>query len=332
MALRKKKKNSWQQYMQTGDYLDYVRAARDMDSLIGNTRKLCREFEQDLSRNIKSDPKAFWWHTNSKLKTGPKLDLEQEDGTLTKDDTKKAQLLNNFFASVFTRENTDGMPILTQRHTGVPLAHIEITPGIVEKKLKKLKPTKSAGPDGLHPRVLLETASAISLPLSIVFTKSLAEERLPEIWKTGHITPIHKKGKKTVPGNYRPVSLTSVVGKVMESLVGDKLVQHMIDGQHFCDAQHGFVPGRSCMTQLLVTLELWTAWLDMGEPLEVVYLVFKKAFDSIPHSRLLEKLKAYGIDGNLLHWISHFLRGRRQRVIVTGKMSVWVTVHFCSSS
>ena len=235
-------------------------------------------------------------------------------------------MLNNFFASVFTIENTDNMPILMQRHTGEPLAHVEITPGMVEKKLKKLKPTKSAGPDGLHPRVLLETASTISLPLSLIFTKSLAENTLPETWKTGHITPVHKKGKKTLPGNYRPVSLTSVVGKVMESLIRDRLVQHMTEGRHFCDAQHGFVPGRSCMTQLLVTLELWTEWLDKGEPLDVVYLDFKKAFDSVPHTRLLQKLKAYGIDGNLLIWIQHFLLGRKQRVIVNGNLSEWVTV------
>ena len=95
--------------------------------------------------------------------------------------------------------------------------------------------------------------------------------------------------------------------KVMESLIRDKLVKHMTEGRFFCDAQHGFVPGRSCMTQLLVTLELWTAWLDKGESIDVVYLDFKKAFDSVPHLRLLHKLKAYGIDGNLCKWIEHFL-------------------------
>ena len=98
---------------------------------------------------------------------------------------------------------------------------------------------------------------------------------------------------------YRPVSLTSVVGKVMESFVRDRLVQHMTEGDHFCDAQHGFVPGRSSMTQLLVTLELWTRWLDRGEPFDIIYLDFKKAFDSVPHTRLLQ------------NWIQHFLTGRR---------------------
>ena len=208
-------------YMQTGDYIDYVRAAKDRDNLIKSTRELCREFERVLSRNIKTDPKAFWRYTNSKMKNRPKLgDLQQEDGLLTKDDSKKAQLLNNLFTSVFTKENMDNMPDLSQR------------------------PTKSQGPDGFHPRVLQETESSINLPLSLIFMKSLAEQIL-ETWKTDNITPIHKKGKKTLPCKYRPVSLTSVVGKVMESFVRDRLVQHMTEGDYFCDAQYVFVPGHT---------------------------------------------------------------------------------------
>ena len=183
-----------------------VWAAKDRDILIKCTRQLCRDFEHDPSRNIKTDPKAFWRYTNSKLKNRPKLgDLTQEDGSLTKDDTKKAQLLHSFFASVFTKENLDTLPSLNQRHMGEPLTDIPITPEMVKKKLKKLKPTNSAGPDGLHPRVLLESTSSICIPLSMIFNKSLAEHRLPETWKTGHITPLHKKGPKILPGNYRPL-------------------------------------------------------------------------------------------------------------------------------
>ena len=195
MAQSKKKYNSWQRYMQTGDYINYVRAARDRDNLIKSTRELCREFERDLSRNIKTDPKAFWRYTNSKMKNRPKLgDLQQDDSSLTKDDSKKAQLLNNFFTSVFTKENMDNMPDLSQRHPGEPIRSLEITAEMVEKKLKKLRLTKSPGPDGFHPRVLQETASTINLPLSLIFMKSLAENRLPETWKTGNIASIHKKG------------------------------------------------------------------------------------------------------------------------------------------
>ena len=180
-----------------------------------------------------------------------------------------------------------------------------------------------AGPDGFHPRILKELSKSIMVPLCRIFNKSIMEGRLPNEWKEAHITPIHKKGPKTSPGNYRPVSLTSVVGKLMESIVRDKLVSHMMENQLFCDTQHGFVPGRSCMTQLLVTLELWSEMMDVGDPIDVIYLDFRKAFDTVPHKRLIRKLKAYGIKGDILTWIRNFLSGRRQRVVVNGKLSSW---------
>ena len=102
-----------------------------------------------------------------------------------------------------------------------------------EKKRKNLKPTKSSGQDVPHPRVLQETESTIGLPLSLIFKNSLAEEPTPGSLEDRQHYTIHKKGKKTVPGNYRPVSLTSVVGKVMESLVRDRLVQHITEGDYF---------------------------------------------------------------------------------------------------
>jgi hypothetical protein len=209
------------------------------------TRKLCRDFEHDLAHNIKTNPKAFWRYPNSKLKNKPKLgDLKQEDGSLTQDDGIKAELLNTFFSSVFTKENMDSTRILDPRYKGITLSDLIISPDMVAKKLKKLKPTKSAGPNGLHPRVLMETADTICYPLAIVFTKSIEEGHLPKSWKMGHMTPIYKKGSKIVPGNNRPVSLTAVIGKVMESIIRDHLVHHMMEGNHFCDFQHGFVPGR----------------------------------------------------------------------------------------
>ena len=94
----------------------------------------------------------------------------------------------------------------------------------------------------------------------------------------------------------------------------------MTEGDYICDAQHGFDPGKSSMAQLLVTLEMWTDWLDRGEPLDVIYLDFKKAFDNVRHTHLLQKLRAYGVGGNLLNWIQHFLVGRKQRVTVNGKL------------
>ena len=135
---------------------------------------------------------------------------------------------------------------------------------MVENKLSKLKTNKSSRPDGFHSNILKESASSIGLPLSILYNMSLTEGHVPHAWKEWNITPIYKKGSKTDAGNYRPVSLTSILGKVMESFIRDHLVDHMTRNKLLCEAQHGFVPGRSCVTQLLITLELWTEILDSG--------------------------------------------------------------------
>ena len=134
------------------------------------------------------------------------------------------------------------------------------------------------------------------------------------------------KGCKTNPGNYRQISLTSVVGKVMESLERNHLVNHMTENNLFCDVQHRFVPGRSCMTQLLVVIELWTETLANGSPVDAIYVYFQKAFDIVPQVRLLEKLKAYGIDGTTRHLIRVFLTGHKQRVVVNSSQLAWLEV------
>ena len=105
---------------------------------------------------------------------------------------------------------------------------------------------KSAGPDGIHPRVLKETADAI------IFNKSLNEGKIPHAWKEAHITALHKKHSKKKAENYRPISLTSICCKILESIIRDKIIDYMIVNKLFADQQHGFVPNRSCMTTLCV--------------------------------------------------------------------------------
>ena len=197
---------------------------------------------------------------------------------------------------------------------------------MVRGKLEKLKTSSSPGPDGIHPRILRETARSIASPLANVFQKSLACGRLPQDWKLGSVTPIFKKGDRSLPGNYRPVSLTSVPCKVLESLIRDQLVEHLSATGQLSKDQHGFRAKRSCTSQLLEVLEEWTTTMENGDPLDAVYLDFRKAFDSVPHQRLLNKLRACGVAGKVLDWIQSFLTGRHQQVIIGGHKSPWSPV------
>ena len=188
--------------------------------------------------------------------------------------------------------------------------------------MKTLKTTKPPGPDGLHPCLLVELTDELVELFQKIFTKSLAEGTLPQHWKEGNITPIFKKGQKHLPGNYRrPVSLNSVACKMMEKLVRNEVMAHMTRNYLLSSLQHGFVHGRSCTTQLLEVLDKWTEALEQGDSMDAIYLDFAKAFDTVPHQRLLVTLAGYGIGGKVLQWIAAFLEGRRQRVLVNGSKS-----------
>ena len=118
---------------------------------------------------------------------------------------------------------------------------------------------------------------------------------MPADWKCGNITPIFKKGPKSNPGNYRPVSLTSIPCKLLESIIKDKVTQHLYDNCLINSSQHGFMRKRSCLTNLLEFFERVTKELDAGNDMDIVYLDFAKAFDKVSHTKLLNKLKSYGI-------------------------------------
>ena len=163
-------------------------------------------------------------------------------------------------------------------------------------------------------------------PLYALFRQSLNEGRLPQSWKDGHVTPIFKKGSRTKVENYRPVSLTSVICKVMEKIMRKALIEHMITNKLLSDSQHGFIQGRSCTTQLLQVIDRWSEIIDEGGNIDNIYLDFAKAFDTVPHHRLIVKLQSYGIGGRVLDWINNFLTDRRQRVLVQGSESSWARV------
>ena len=123
--------------------------------------------------------------------------------------------------------------------------------------------------------------------------------------------------------NYRPISLTSVICKQMDAIIKYHLMEYIAENEILTDYQHGFVLGRSCATQLLECVDYWTDMLDQGHTVDTIYLDFAKAFDSVPHERLLEKANGYGLRGDILQRVRLFIKGRRQRVVVNGKKSSW---------
>ena len=142
-------------------------------------------------------------------------------------------------------------------------------------------------------------------------------------WKVANVTPIFKKGSKAMPGNYRPVSLTCVLCKVMESILRDSIIEHIEKYDLLRQSQHGFMSGKSTLSNLLEYLEELTRLVDAGHAVDIVYVDFAKAFDKVPHMRLIRKCEGLGITGKTLSWIHNWLSGRMQRVVLNGKCSSW---------
>ena len=157
--------------------------------------------------------------------------------------------------------------------------------------------------------------------LHSLFRKSLDTGEVPYDWRHAAVVPLHKGGSKSSAANYRPVSLTSVVCKTFERILKEEIVHHLEDHQLILKSQHGFLKGRSCLTNLITYLEDVTRAIDEGDPLDAIYLDFSKAFDKVPHKRLIRKIKAHGIADKVLFWIESWLRGRTQQVTVQGKLS-----------
>ena len=191
----------------------------------------------------------------------------------------------------------------------------------VKRELNKINIYKSFGPDEIHPKLLKSLASDCDFVEAVtkLFTKCSNSGVLPQVWKEASVVALFKSGKKTDPLNYRPVSLTCIICKVYEHIIRSQIVGFL--EEKISKHQHGFVQGKSCLTNLLETFDSIFDILGDGAPVDILYFDFSKAFDRVPHFRLLSKLENMGIRGKLLDVIRDFLTNRTLRVFVNGKYS-----------
>ncbi|GAB0202606.1 mitochondrial enolase superfamily member 1 [Grus japonensis] len=273
------------------EYRDVVRECRDA------TWKAKAHLELNVARDVKDKKNGFFKYISSKRKTrenvGPLLN---EVGALAMEDTEKGKLLNAAFASVFTAkvgpQETQTLEVGKKVWRKEDLLLVEEDQ--VREHLGKLNIHKSMGPDGMHPRVLRELADVIARLLSIIFERSWRAGEVPEDWRKANVTPVFKKVKKEDLGNYRPVSLTSIPGKVMEQLILDVISKDVEEKKVIGSGQHGFTRGKSCLTNLIAFYDGMTSWVDEGRAVDVVYLDFSKAFGTVSHNILTGKLRKCG--------------------------------------
>ena len=277
-----------------------------------------------LVENFKTNPKKYWSFLkcfNRKGSVSPVL----RDGTrLVTEDSSRASLLNDAFASKFCDPTVTVYPHAPDYDIPA-FNNVRVSQDKVHLILKSINASKACGPDNLSARIIHECAGELSVPVSKLCALSLRRGVFPKRWKQANIVPIFKKGDKKAPDNYRSVSLLPLFGKVLERVVYDEMLCHV--SPVLSEVQHGFLPRRSCVSNLATYLH--HAWTSISErcQTDVIYTDFSAAFQSVNHKLLVFKLKnSYHVSGVILDWFDSYLSEREQRVVVNGKTSEWRTV------
>jgi hypothetical protein len=323
-ALRKvkRKHSAWIRYLNTKDGLDYQRYITKRNEATRATKEARKEFETSLAKECRKNSKGVWKYIKSRKKNSGLPNLKKKDNTLTKTAKEIAETLNDQYYSVFTDEDTSTIPNIPPKQLETPpLETFSVTQEEVTKALKNLKTEKSPGIDGIHPRPLKELADILAKPIHMIFQLSLSTGQLPRNWLDAVVSPIFKKGSRFLAENYRPVSLLCILCKLLESIITPQIVNHIRINHLACSQQHGFVKGKSTTTNLLEALNIWSEAMMHGIPVDILFLDYSKAFDTVPHRRLVKQLESFGINGGALAWIDSFLTDRRQKVRANGELS-----------
>nr|XP_047144736.1 uncharacterized protein LOC105847031 [Hydra vulgaris] len=242
-------------------------------------KKSTFDYEINLAKDVKHNPKRFYAYAQRKNQTHTKLlALKTSDNKIITDKKVIANLLNCSFQSVFVKENQD-LPYFSNK-----TSHLfecdwdqELKEDIIFNYLLELNENKSLGCDNISPYVLKHCAEGLSKPLSLIFKKSIHSGELPELWKSANITPLFKKGDKKDPLNYRPISLTSIPSKIIEKIIRKKLIIYITENNLLTSQQHGFIQNKGCLTNLLETFNIITTEIENGYPVDILFLDFEKA-------------------------------------------------------
>jgi len=323
---KKNKRHSWVRQRESGlnaDKFIYDEVSREKDRSMLAAKA---HYENKLFESMKDNPKRVFNYAKFYSKSSSTIHVLEREGEKIADDPTKAEMLNDYFISVLTDEPEilNSLPEILQSGP-YTLLDVDVSPEIVRKKLQKLKHNKGIGPDGISTNILQQCLD-FDVPLSMLFQTSIRMSQIPQDWRDAHVVPLFKKGSKTRCSNYRPVSLTSHIMKVLERILNDSVIDLAMKNNFYSCHQHGFQANCSCLTQLLECLNDWTECEDNNIQVDSIYLDFAKAFDSVPHKRLLYKLRRAGIKGQILLWMEQFLNNRRQRVILRSGKSSWKPV------
>ena len=318
LAKRMSDVNSWAEFRRLRN--EYIQNCRDAEKKYESSRL-------DKLNNSSFTTKECWSLYKSVLglntdNTYPSLIYNDR---VIDNDTAKAMAFNGIFVEHSTVDDSHKqLPELSEADIGkTTISDIDITVADVTGQLLCLDILKAYGPDGLGPRILKELNPVIAVPLSKLFQACISHGKMPDIWKQANVIPIFKKGDRSDPNNYRPVSLLNTTGTIFEKIIYKYLFNFFRDKFVISLWQSGFMPGNSTICQLLEIYHKFCTAVADGKEVRVVFLDIKRAFDKVWHSGLIFKLRKAGIDGTILNWLKNYLKDRQQRVCINGQYSTW---------
>ena len=278
-----------------------------------------------------NNPKRFWslFKLKSNVSNVPeKVSMARSDGVRTSAESPEAiaTIFNSYSTSIFTKDqpNTETYELYTngadhdETTTTSLLDDTVLAPDHVAAVLRNPDNNKAHGPDGIPARLLTETAYQIAPSLCDLFNKPLRTGAVPQNWKLANVVSVYKKGDKEHVENYRPISLLPLISKVLERCLFDCIKDRVFS--QINDCQHGFIPRKNCVTQLIEVFDKIGNLLDRGKQIDVIYLDMSKAFDKVSHKRLL-RLRESEFSGNILNWFHSYLQDRSQQTTILGATS-----------
>lgn len=286
------------------------------------------EDENKAIDKIIENPKYFFSYANQKRTKYSKIGPLIKENEIINDPADIAECLQQQFCSVFSEpdpnQHIENVNEFFDSNEDLPdtwINDIIFTEKDIETAISEIKPNAACGDDGFSALLLKNCRKELSVPLKIIWRKSMDTSEIPITLKTSKITPIHKGGLKSVAANYRPVALTSHLIKCFEKVMRNAIIKYLEENRLMNKNQHGFRRFRSCLSQLLDHYDLLLEILQSKKNADIVYLDFRKAFDVVDHHILLRKMKSLGINGKIGKWVHQFLTNRSQYVTVTGAKS-----------
>lgn len=322
ISLIKQKYRAHKKFKETRNHFHYNNFSL-LRKRVKQSINLCyAKYINDTEKQIPLNIKKFWSYVSSVKKENMPSALSY--GVNYSSNGKDiCNLFAEYFNSVYSNTQDCIVKDSLQTHdfTNNNLGNIYFDENEVFENLSKLDEHKGAGCDGIPSLFARRCAASLSLPLALLFNKSLSESTCPLIWKKALVVPLFKNGIKSKVENYRPISKLCVFEKIFEKIIFKYLFSAVKN--YLRVEQHGFFPGRSVETNIVSYVDEIFNLMDERYQVDAVYTDYTKAFDKINHNILLIKLANFGICGNLLEWFRSYLSNRSQCVVLNG---------FCSKS